>query len=58
MTLTVKHARRILAQPLTFGDPEQIEASDLIALYEKALEVIKQAGPPECPECDGEGKVD
>jgi hypothetical protein len=51
--MTVSLARKILSEPLRFGDPEQVEAKGILALVEE----LKSIGVDEipCQRCNGTG---
>ena len=66
MTLTA--ARKTLARPLVFGDPDQIKAVNFIGRAQECLEALESCphlgacghcngkGEIECSECDGTGE--
>lgn len=51
-------ARVVLKAPLVFGNDEQIEASNLVAAYEEASELMKRLPKVTCKRCKGEGTLD
>jgi hypothetical protein len=58
--LTVEDARKLLRPPLRFGDPQQIEAVQLLESLETLRNIMgASARYPDyvnCPECDGSGR--
>lgn len=53
--MNVHTARRVLAEPLVFGDAKQIEAKELVNLYAEAETLLRQVPEVECEHCEGRG---
>lgn len=56
VAMNVHTARRVLAEPLVFGDSKQLEAKDLVEFHTTALKLARQCRI-ECEACSGEGKT-
>lgn len=57
VAMNVHTARRVLAEPLVFGDARQVEAKELVNLYAEAETLLKQIPSRECDHCGGKGWI-
>lgn len=55
VAMNVHTARRVLAEPLVFGDSKQIEALEVVTLYADAETLLRQLPDCECEHCQGKG---
>lgn len=53
--MNIHTARRVLAEPLVFGDAKQMEAKELVNLYAEAEKLLKWVPEVECTHCGGKG---